>query len=109
MGYMYHQHACNTGGPGFDSTLKCFFHICRQLFSLLKNSNFSFLTWYRDAYGYIKKVYQVDNAINAPYRAVWHIFYGLAIVKVGWNNETSDCNSQMGYKTKLLKHGGDGQ
>ena len=29
MGY---QHACNTGGPGFHSTLKHIFHICRQLF-----------------------------------------------------------------------------
>ena len=41
-----------------------FFHICRQLFSILKSSNFSFLTCYKDACGYIKKVYVVDNAIN---------------------------------------------
>ena len=29
------------------------------------NSNFSFLTCYRDACGHIKKVWIVDNAINA--------------------------------------------
>ena len=27
-------------------------------------------------------------------------FYGFAIIKVGWNDETSGCNLQMGYKTK---------
>ena len=40
-------------------------HICRQLFLVLKNSNSSFLTRYRDACGYITKVWIVDNAINA--------------------------------------------
>ena len=35
--------------------------------------------------------------------------YGLVIVNVGGNDETSGCNLQTGYKTKLLKHGGDGQ
>ena len=49
----------------FDSTLKHFFHICRQVFIVLKNSNSSFLTRYRDACGYIKKVCIVDNSINA--------------------------------------------
>ena len=58
MGY---KHVCNTEGPGFDSSL---IHIRRPHFSILKNSNFSFLTCYRDACGYIKKAYIVDNAIN---------------------------------------------
>ena len=39
MGY---HHVCNTGGSGFDSILKHFFHICWQIFSVRKNSNFSF-------------------------------------------------------------------
>ena len=30
--------------------------------------------------------------------------YGFAIIKVGLNDENCDCNSQTGYKTKLLKH-----
>ena len=35
--------------------------------------------------------------------------YGFAIVNGGWNDETCGCNSQTGYKTKLLKHGRAGQ
>ena len=35
--------------------------------------------------------------------------YGFAIVNVGRNDKTSGCNSQTGYKTKLLKHGEAGQ
>ena len=35
--------------------------------------------------------------------------YGFAIIKVGLNDKTSGCNSQMGYKTKLLKHVRTGQ
>ena len=42
-------------------------------------------------------------------RALFGDFYGFAIVKGVWNDETIDCNLQMGYKTKLLKHGGAGQ
>ena len=49
-----------TGGPGLDFTQKRFFQF--------------FLTCYRDAYGYIKKVWIVDNAINNPLGAVWHAF-----------------------------------
>ena len=48
----------------FDSTLKPVFILCRQLFLVLKNSNSSFLTCYRDACGYIKKDWIVANAIN---------------------------------------------
>ena len=29
--------------------------------------------------------------------------YGFAIISFGLKDETSGCNSQMGYKTKLLK------
>ena len=79
MGY---KHAvCNTGGPGFNSTLELFFHICSQLFNS-KNSNFSFLTCYRDAYRYIKKVWIVDNAINAFNRLFGMSLYGFTIVNV---------------------------
>ena len=35
-------------------------------------------------------------------------FYDFMIVKVGWNDKTSGCKSQIGYETKLLKHGGAG-
>ena len=35
--------------------------------------------------------------------------YGFLIAKVGWNDKTSGCNSQMGYEMKLLKHGAAGQ
>ena len=35
--------------------------------------------------------------------------YGFAIINVGLNDKTGSCNSQMGYKTKLLKHGEAGQ
>ena len=34
-------------------------------FSILKSGNFTFLTCYMDASGYIKKVWVVDNAINS--------------------------------------------
>ena len=73
----------SIGGPGFDSSLKHFFHICRQLFSILKNSTFSFLTCYRDACGYIKKVWIVDNAINTLFGV--HL-YGFVIVDMEWQN-----------------------
>ena len=66
----------------FDSTLQCFFHICKQLFLILKSGNFSFLTCYRDACGYIKKVWIVDNAIKTHQQFVVYL-YGFAIVKVG--------------------------
>ena len=47
---------CNTGGPGFNSTLKWFSHnYIYVTFSVLKNSNFSFLTCYIHACGYIKE------------------------------------------------------
>ena len=35
--------------------------------------------------------------------------YGFTIVNVAWNDKTSGCNLQMGYKMKLLKHGIAGQ
>ena len=35
--------------------------------------------------------------------------YGFSIVNVGYTDKTSGCNSQMGYKTKLLKRGEAGQ
>ena len=35
--------------------------------------------------------------------------YGFATVNVGQKDETSGCNSQTGYKTKLLKCGEAGQ
>ena len=66
---MSYQHACNTRSREFDCTLKCFFHTHRQLFSVLKNNNFSGLTCYRNVCRYIKKVCIVDNAINTPKRA----------------------------------------
>ena len=75
MGYKHVVH--NTRGPGFDSTLQHFFYICRQLFSILKSSNFSFLTCYRDACGYIKKGWIVDDEINALKRAVSCVFVWL--------------------------------
>ena len=63
MGYKHL--VCNTGGPRFDSALQHFFsYIYSQLFSILKSSNFSILICYRDACGYIKKGWIVDNAIN---------------------------------------------
>ena len=31
--------------------------------------------------------------------------YDFVIVNVGWNDETSGCNSQAGYKMKILRHG----
>ena len=52
-------------------------------FSVLKNSKFSFLTCYRDVSRYIKTVWIVDNAINAPKGLFGMNFYGFAIVKVG--------------------------
>ena len=61
MGY---KHVCNTGGPRFDSTLKRFFIYVGKFFKLSKIATFRFLTCYRDACGYIKKVLIVDNAIN---------------------------------------------
>ena len=36
-------------------------------------------------------------------------FYGFAIINVGQKDETSGCNSQTAYKTKLLKRGEAGQ
>ena len=54
MGYKHV--VCNTGGPGFDSTLQHFFSYMQANFSILKSSNFSFLTCWRDACGYIKKL-----------------------------------------------------
>ena len=51
----------------------------------------------------------IRNALIAPYRAVWHAFYSSLIVKVGQNDETNSCNSQMGYKPKFLKHVGTDQ
>ena len=59
---------CNTEGPRFDPPLKCFFHIATYVGNS-KNSDFSFLTCYRDAYGYIKMVWIVDNAINVTRHA----------------------------------------
>ena len=35
--------------------------------------------------------------------------YGFTVIDVGSNDETSGYNLQMGYKTKLLKHGEAGQ
>ena len=43
--------------------------------------NFSFLTGYRDASRYIKKVWIADNAINAQLFDVH--FYGFTIIQVG--------------------------
>ena len=51
--------------------------------SVLKNSNFSFLTCYRDACGYITKDWIVDDAINAPTGLLDVYFYGYSIVKLG--------------------------
>ena len=53
MGYKHV--VCNTGGPG----------LYIGNFSILRTSNFSFLTCYTDACRYIKKVWIVDNEINA--------------------------------------------
>ena len=79
----YKNAVCNTESPVFDPTLKHFFHICRQLFTIPKDNNFNFLTCYSDACGYIKKVWIVDNAVIALYRLFDVHLYGLAIVKVG--------------------------
>ena len=35
--------------------------------------------------------------------------YGFMVINVAWNRETSGCNSQTGYETKLLKRGEAGQ
>ena len=63
---------------------------------------------YRVVCKYIK-VWIVDNAIKTPKGLFGMYFYGFSIIKVGWNDKTSGCNSQTGYKMKLLKHGGTGQ
>ena len=56
-----------------------FSYICRQLFLVLKNSISSILPCYRDACGYIKKVWIVNNAINGLFYV--HL-YGFAIINV---------------------------
>ena len=76
-------------------------YICN--FFQSKSSNFSILIGFRDAFGYIKKVWKVNNVINTLYRAVWHAFYRFSAIKVGQNDEISSYNS-MCYKMKLFKY-----
>ena len=58
-----------------------------------------------DACRYIKKVWKLHNAINVL-KGLFDVHF-MALQSL--NDKTSGCNSQMGYKMKLLKHGGAGQ
>ena len=97
----YKRVVCNTGGPGFDSTMKRFFYnyyyqLQQATFSILKIATLAFQHAIEmPADSYIKIVqfimqYTMSNGLFGVY------LYGFSIINVDENDETSGCNSLTG-------------